>query len=123
MYWEFVILLRKLAIVSIAVGLRGSPTYQLSMMILVLFGAFAAQVKHNPYFSHADRPLIVAEHEAKRLTDPLHIMIEEDMRAVARSNVRKGTRVQRFFDPSSLRKGSNMDAALLIALDYNTVCH
>ena len=121
MYWEFVILLRKLAIVSIAVGLRGSPSYQLAVMLLVLFCAFAAQVKHNPYFSHSDRPLIIAEHEAKRLTDPLHVMIEEDMRAIARSNVLKGTRVQRFFDPNSLRKGLTVDAALLVALDYNTV--
>jgi hypothetical protein len=44
MYWEFVILARKLGIVSIAVGLRGSASYQLAMMLLVLFGAFAAQV-------------------------------------------------------------------------------
>ena len=44
MYWEFAILARKLAIVSIAVGLRGSASYQLAMMLLVLFAAFAAQV-------------------------------------------------------------------------------
>ena len=43
MYWEFAILGRKLAIVSIAVGLRGSTSYQLAMMLLVLFVAFAAQ--------------------------------------------------------------------------------
>jgi hypothetical protein len=47
-YWEFVILTRKLAIVSIAVGLRGSASYQLAMMLLVLFGAFSAQVSAAP---------------------------------------------------------------------------
>ena len=77
-------------------------------------------MKHNPYFSHADRPIVIAEHEAKRLTDPLHIMIDQDMRTLAKSNS-KGRRVQRFFDPSILRKGLTVDAALLMALDYNTV--
>lgn len=68
MYWEFVILARKLAIVSsegetegsrvrvlcgdrftaflviaVAVGLRGTSSYQLAMMLLVLFAAFCAQ--------------------------------------------------------------------------------
>lgn len=51
MYWEFVILLRKLAIVSIAVGLRGSASYQLAMMLLVLFAAFALQA--SPWCAEA----------------------------------------------------------------------
>ena len=72
MYWEFVILARKLCIVSserrlpycaslpplpchtlpaclspraVAVALRGSTSYQLACMLLVLFAAFAAQVR------------------------------------------------------------------------------
>jgi hypothetical protein len=40
---------------------------------------------------------------------------------MSKANSRKGMRVQRFFDTSSLRKNSTTDAALLIALDYNTV--
>lgn len=79
------------------------------------------QVKNNPYFSHADKQLVVAEHESKRLTDPLHIAIDLDMRALAKANSRKGARVQRFFDVSTMRKDSYADAALLVALDYNTV--
>ena len=85
------------------------------------FSVFLPQVKHNPYFSHVDRPVIIAEHEAKRLTDPLHIMIDQDMRTLAKSNSRKVARVQQFFDTSKLRKNSTTDAALLVALDYNTV--
>ena len=44
------------------------------------------------------------------------------VRELARANSRKGTRVQRFFDVATLKKGtSTVDAALLVALDYNTV--
>ena len=82
---------------------------------------YSSQVKNNPYFSHADKQLVVAEHESKRLTDPLHIAIDQDMRALAKANSRKGTRVQRFFDVGTMRKDSYADAALLVALDYNTV--
>ena len=44
MYWEFAILARKLGLVSVAVGLSNSASYQLAMMLLVLFIAFVAQV-------------------------------------------------------------------------------
>lgn len=44
MYWEFVILARKLGIVAVAVGLSNTTSYQLAMMLLVLFIAFVLQV-------------------------------------------------------------------------------
>jgi hypothetical protein len=121
MYWEFVILARKLGIVAVSVGLRNSASYQLAMMLLVLFAAFSLQVKHNPYFSHGDRPIIISEHEQKVLEgDPAHVHIADDIRAMAKLNSRKGTRVQRFFDTRTLAR-SPVDAAVLALLDYNTV--
>ena len=64
MYWEFVILLRKLAIVSIAVGLRGSASYQLAMMLLVLFAAFVLQASPNAKVVRGQCRRIVFPHPA-----------------------------------------------------------
>lgn len=79
------------------------------------------QVKHNPYFSHGDRELVIAEHDAKCATDPLHIAIEADILALRSKNTRSGIKQTRFFDPKHLAKGSAVDAAILAALDYNSV--
>ena len=122
MYWEFVILARKLGIVAVAVGLSNTTSYQLAMMLLVLFIAFVLQVKHNPYLSHTDRPKVVAEHEAKvALLDPLHRAIEADMVALAKQNTRANRRVRGFVDVKVLSGRSKADYNLLVALDYNTV--
>jgi hypothetical protein len=120
-YWEFVILARKLAIVSVSVGLRNSSSYQLAMMLLVLFAAFSVHVKNNPYFSHADRPNVLREHQEKIATDPLHASLEADIRLLAKQNSRRNVRKARqFFDVNSVSKDP-VDYALLVALDYNTV--
>ena len=78
-------------------------------------------MKHNPYFSHADRANVVAEHDAKSLTDPLHKAIEADISTIRVKNARAGVHSTRFFDPRAVAKTSTFDAALLVALDYNTV--
>jgi hypothetical protein len=120
-YWEFVILARKLAIVSVSVGLRNSSSYQLAMMLLVLFAAFSVHVKNNPYFSHADRPNVLREHEEKVATDPLHASLETDIRILAKQNSRRGGhKPRRFFDVASVKQ-EPVDYAVLVALDYNTV--
>lgn len=121
MYWEFAILARKLGIVAVAVGLQNTASYQLAMMLLILFAAFAAQVKNNPYFSHGDRELVIAEHEAKCGTDALHAAIEADIQAVRKKNSRSGKTTARFFDSRHIAKNSAVDAAILAALDYNSV--
>jgi hypothetical protein len=78
-------------------------------------------VKNNPYFSHGDRALVIAEHEAKCLTDPLHKTIEADIAATRAKNTRTGVRISRFFDPRTVAKASVVDKAILVALDYNSV--
>lgn len=78
-------------------------------------------MKNSPYFSHADRPLVVAEHDEKCLTDPLHKAIEADIRAQAAKNTRARARSTKFFDAMSVAKQSPVDAAILAALDYNSV--
>jgi hypothetical protein len=81
-----------------------------------------AQVKNDPYFSHADRPRVIAEHEAKVAEgDVLHVRIAADMRDMAKANSRKGVRVQRFFDTRTIAGKSAVDSAVLALLDYNTV--
>jgi hypothetical protein len=121
MYWEFAILARKIGIVAVSVGLRNTASYQLAMMLLVLFAAFAAQVKNNPYLSHGDKAKVVAEHQEKCLTDPLHKAIEDDLKLIMRKNTRGAFRTTRFFDAKAIASRSTVDAIVLTILDYNSV--
>ena len=82
---------------------------------------FSFQVKHNPYFSHGDRGIVIAEHDEKCRTDPLHKTIEADINALKAKNTRTGIRSTKFFDSRSIAKSSTVDAVILAALDYNTV--
>lgn len=104
---------------------------------------FPLQVKNNPYMSHGDRELVVAEHDAKSTSDPLHRSIEADLKTMRAKNSREGVRTTKFFDPRQVcdecdaralfsthgrlhaapqvARKSPVDAAILAILDYNSV--
>ena len=50
-YWTLVIVIRKLFLVTFALIFHSNATMQLSMILLVCFLAYTAQVKYNPYMS------------------------------------------------------------------------
>ena len=93
-----------------------------------------------------DRPVIIAEHDEKCLSDPLHKAIEADITAMAVKNTRTRARSTMFFDvatgvmrahsdlpfkchyfprsiPAAVARQNPVDAAILAALDYNSVGH
>lgn len=116
-YFEIVILTRKALLAFTSLMFSNTPSYQLSMSLLVMFAAFVVHMRNLPYMSHLDRPKVLAEHIAKAATDPLHASIEADMRAVQKRNVRKRTRVTALSEvpkrPVSL--------AIMWTFDANTV--
>lgn len=72
------IVLRKFAIAFSALMFRGSPGFQLAMILLVLFVCFVAQVQNRPYMSTAERDLVLHEHRIKALEgDTTHEAIED----------------------------------------------
>lgn len=125
-YWEAIILARKFLIAFTSLMFRSTPSYQLSMALLVLFVAYVLQVRGRPYITHTNKQQVVDEHLRKVLAgNELHRTIEAEMREVGRVNNRVGGKAAnpdwRAFGASSREKLSPADVALHSAFDYNTV--
>jgi len=72
-FWIVFIILRKFFIVFMALMFRSNTTFQLAMVLLVLFIAFVMQVQNRPYMSTGERPYVLKrldELAEKGLDDP-----------------------------------------------------
>ena len=89
-YWVLLILFRKFMIAFTSLMFRTSPVYQLSMTLLVIFGSYVLQVKHQPYMSGRDFQGVVEEHQKKvREGDKLHVRIQSTMDEVKAKNIER----------------------------------
>jgi hypothetical protein len=64
-YWITYIICRKFGIAVSALLFRDNPSFQLSMVLLVLFGSYILQVQNRPYMSTAEREEVLKHHQAK----------------------------------------------------------
>eukprot|EP01029_Cantina_marsupialis_P015297 TRINITY_DN3351_c0_g3_i1.p1 TRINITY_DN3351_c0_g3~~TRINITY_DN3351_c0_g3_i1.p1 ORF type:complete len:1598 (+),score=418.26 TRINITY_DN3351_c0_g3_i1:934-5727(+) len=64
-YWTLLIVGRKFFIAFAALMFRNNPSFQLSIALLVMFIAYALQVRHNPYMSPKKFGKIVEQYELK----------------------------------------------------------
>jgi len=71
-YWVLVIIARKLGIATTALMFNKTPAFQLSMALLVMFAAYAAQVRYSPYMSPSEYSEVLRLHElaAKDASSP-----------------------------------------------------
>jgi NADH:ubiquinone oxidoreductase subunit 6 (subunit J) len=60
-----VIILRKFGIAFTALMFNKNPEFQMAVALLVMFGAYALQVRFVPYLSPAEHANIVKDHERK----------------------------------------------------------
>ncbi|KAA0150026.1 hypothetical protein FNF31_07112 [Cafeteria roenbergensis] len=106
-YWIALILLRKFLIAFTALMFRSTPSYQLAFSLLVMFGAYALQVRNLPYMSPSDYDRTVRHHLLQAgIADTLHTRsdhwrIREEM-----------TAVEEAYNPGGSRTGTWRDAAL-----------
>ncbi|KAA0173259.1 hypothetical protein FNF27_05185 [Cafeteria roenbergensis] len=106
-YWIALILLRKFLIAFTALMFRSTPSYQLAFSLLVMFGAYALQVRNLPYMSPSDYDRTVRHHLLQAgIADTLHTRsdhwrIREEM-----------TAVEEAYNPGGARTGAWRDAAL-----------
>ena len=63
-YWILVLILRKFWVAFAALMFRGSPSYQLAVILLVLFASIVLQVLWRPFLSTRDHPMVVRELDA-----------------------------------------------------------
>jgi hypothetical protein len=60
-----VIILRKFGIAFTALMFNKNPEFQMAVALLVMFGAYALQVRFVPYLSPAEHANIVKDHQRK----------------------------------------------------------
>jgi hypothetical protein len=99
-FWVLVILGRKLLLSFTALMFRKTPGFQLAMALLVVFTAYALQVKHSPYMSPSEREKVLQWHEnlarhGSELHGKLATELSRARKALARdSRSRKRKRVE-----------------------------
>jgi hypothetical protein len=110
------VLLRKFLIAISALAFQQNASFQLAAMLLVLFGAFAAQVRNVPYMTASNYEAVLAEHAAMvRKGNQLHVRLEATLCHIAERG-RKRSR------PVSLG-GVAADLAALKSLTVGQVLH
>ena len=58
-------LFRKFLIVVTALVFNDNATFQLTVVLMVMFWGYAIQQKYEPYMSTAERPVVVRQHREK----------------------------------------------------------
>jgi hypothetical protein len=128
-YWMVIIVARKFAIVMAALLFRRNTTIQMCMILLVMFLAYASQVRNSPYMSEAERGEVLDhfENEVKAINEYIRKMNKGRHAQLATKNRRK--RVSIFKRASNYEAGTTTTVrARLTAkatasyfFNYNTV--
>lgn len=136
-YWIFCILMRKFLIVFTALMFRSTPIYQMATALLVMFAAYALQVRHNPYMSPGDHEAVLADHQlrssfpVKAGAEPsMHhkiaaLMDEHDAKHAKGLAMRRAATWRAAAETKFRAEASSgqLDASILASflIDYNTV--
>jgi hypothetical protein len=67
-YWLHVLLMRKLLLAGTALVFVRTPSWQLTLGLLVLFVAYAMQVRYRPWLATSDREKYLTAHRVRALT-------------------------------------------------------
>lgn len=100
-----------------------NPAFQLSVALLVMFVAYALQVRHVPFMSPSERGDVLTAHRMAAATgDPIHAALKEQMDRVADRNKRGPKKVGWAHAKTKAEKAAVARAAAANFLyNYNTV--
>eukprot|EP00520_Triparma_pacifica_P008947 CAMPEP_0118663976 /NCGR_PEP_ID=MMETSP0785-20121206/17747_1 /TAXON_ID=91992 /ORGANISM="Bolidomonas pacifica, Strain CCMP 1866" /LENGTH=4925 /DNA_ID=CAMNT_0006557813 /DNA_START=422 /DNA_END=15195 /DNA_ORIENTATION=+ len=62
-YWTLMVLLKKFSIATISLMFRANATFQMCMIVLMIFIAAVMQVRNQPYMSMSEREEVLKEHK------------------------------------------------------------
>ena len=120
-YWIIVIFSRKALIAVTGLLFSRAPSFQLAFALLVLFLAYAAQMKHLPYMSMSERLAVIFEHEKKvEKQDKLHQKIDFEIRRSLEESKRRDRQAFKSTGMDRIRERAKQ-AAPVFVLDYNLV--
>ena len=130
-YWIFIIVMRKMWIAIAGLMFRGSPGFQLAVVLMILFASYVLQVQHRPYMSTAERDLVLEEHRRKASEgDPDHLRIQPVMAmAIERQRLvenalkikKKKMRLKNTFSEKFDRFDDSKNKKMKYFWDYNTI--
>jgi hypothetical protein len=116
-YWILVVIARKFGIAVVSLMFVRAPSFQFSMMMVVLFAAYALQVRHLPYMSMSERRAVILHHQAKVAEGVrMHVEIAAGYEQALARRDKRGT--ARTMD-KILKNERHMVASYLT--DYNTL--
>ncbi|KAJ8604097.1 hypothetical protein CTAYLR_001751 [Chrysophaeum taylorii] len=121
-WWAVLVVLRKMCMAIIMLLFRSSPTFQLAMLLLVLFTALVIQMRALPYVSPRDYDTVLGDY-ADRVTT-LHDEEKQCEGAKEKSRARRRRKQRRlgledFTTPAGRKEISKQ--AVHFFFDYNTV--
>ena len=121
-FWIVVVVLRKMCMAVITLIFHSSASFQLAMLLLVLFVSLVLQMRNLPYLSPKDAHLLLDVHK-----DRLPLLDEEEKKSKASKDAamsRKRTkRVKVGADgfAAAYRSGRLREAAAELVFEYNTI--
>ncbi len=121
-FWSLIIVIRKFCIVITYLMFRTNPHFQLAASLLIMFLAYALQVKNQPYMSPSQFENVLHKHTIAAVTSPLHQRLKLTLASI---ESRGHKRVRR----NVLTATGHIDPRAALGIlgswlfDYNTVCN
>lgn len=88
-YWCLCILLRKFFIALTTVMFTTNPSFQMAACLLILFLAYAAQVRFNPFMSYSEYADVIKSHLDAAAWSPIHARLKATLNEVQLQGTRK----------------------------------
>ena len=125
-WWMLVLLLRKLLMAATRNMFSKNAGFQMSLALLVMFVAYALQVRFRPFMSPSDRDAVLRDHRLKAFDEvPTHTRLAASLKEVAVRRRRRGkaTSMSALSAQSSIADRANVAAAAVGSwlINYNSV--
>lgn len=120
-YWMLVVIGRKFCIAFTSLMFNKNPGFQLAMALLVMFVAYALQVKFSPFMSPSDHQAVLREHAMNvKAGSTLAIQLNAQIQDILARGKKRGQHTMRLDDTSVSRARQAGQAAKRFLLNYNT---
>jgi hypothetical protein len=117
-YWQPIIVLRKFMIAVTSLFFRSTASFQMALIVALLFFSFAAQVKQRPYMSSSEKRAEELYHEQKVLEgNPRHMKLDQSLKSVTRRIATRGKKQ----NMDAIKKGVERAPAAQFVTNFNTI--
>ena len=119
-YWILFVVLRKMCMACITLLFHSSASFQLAMLLMVLFTSCVFQMKYLPYLSSSNHDEIFTKY-----ADRIKILHDEELSSAAAKDkairMARGKAVGKL-SFASMTTRELRDSAAKLFFEYNTVC-